>query len=174
MKLSEHSSPRGRISDNRRIKIDTVIIPVSFSRFFLFFSLSFSFFFQRFMIYIYTHTVRTLMKHRPHLSPRMFRVLTGPACIFNAKLPPAIFPAISFIASHSASLLFIFLTPRKFYIPCFCSFLSLSLSLSIYLSLSLSLARSPFSINIAIEIPFRLSIRLLFIRSLLMFSFFHV
>ena len=127
---------------------------------------------------IYTHTVRTLMKHRPHLSPRMFRVLTGPACIFNAKLPPAIFPAISFIASHSASLLFIFLTPRKFYIPCFCSFLSLSLSLALALylslSLSLSLARSPFSINIAIEIPFRLSIRLLFIRSLLMFSFFHV
>ena len=124
---------------------------------------------------IYTHTVRTLMKHRPHLSPRMFRVLTGPACIFNAKLPPAIFPAISFIASHSASLLFIFLTPRKFYIPCFCSFLSLSLSLALALylslSLSLSLARSPFSINIAIEIPFRLSIRLLFIRSLLMFSF---
>lgn len=140
MKLSEHSSPRGRISDNRRIKIDTVIIPVSFSR--LFFLL-----FQRFIIY----TVRTLMKHRPHLSPRMFRVLTGPACIFNAKLPPAIFPAISFIASHSTSLLFIFLTPRKFYIPCFAPFF-FSFFLSFFLSFSLFLFLFNY-INIAIEIP---------------------
>lgn len=91
------------------------------------------------------------MKHRPHLSPRMFRVLTGPACIFNAKLPPAIFPAISFIASHSTSLLFIFLTPRKFYIPCFAPFF-FSFFLSLLLSFSLFLFLFNY-INIAIEIP---------------------
>ena len=91
------------------------------------------------------------MKHRPHLSPRMFRVLTGPACIFNAKLPPAIFPAISFIASHSTSLLFIFLTPRKFYIPCFAPFF-FSFFLSLFLSFSLFLFLFNY-INIAIEIP---------------------
>lgn len=74
MELSEHLSPRGRISDNRRIKIGTFIIPDSFPR----------------VLPVRVYDIHCVhpREHQPHLSARMFRVLTAPACIFNTKLPP--------------------------------------------------------------------------------------